>query len=125
MIACGNLLITSQTSCICPGDILTYECTVEGDQGGATVLKGNFIDCNNSYELVLHHSKFDEGTTASCYNHTITGQSFSAENNSYTSQFNIEFSSELIGETIECIHDDGISTFIVGNSTIKGTGEIL
>ena len=125
MLVCGNLLITSQKSCSCPGDILTYECTVEGTHGGATVLKGNFIECGSSNELVLYHQKFDEGTTASCNNHTVTGRSVSVENNTYISQFNIEFSLELIGETIECIHDDGALTFVVGNSMINGTGEIL
>ena len=105
---------------------MTYECTVESNKGGATILKGRFIECGSSIdtELVLHHSRFGKGTTAFCNNNTVTGQSVSVENDIYTSQFNIVFSTELIGETIECINDNGSLTSPAGNSTINGTGEV-
>lgn len=104
---------------------MTYECTVESTRGGATILKGNFIECCGSNELILHHKADSEGIIVSCNNNTITGQSVGVENNTYfTSQFNISFSTTLIGETIECIHDNGTFTSPAGNSIINGTGEV-
>ena len=65
-------------STICPGDVLTYECTVVGGpQGEATILRGksSFLDCYNKgsrgQEITLFHKEFDEGTSGTCNNGTI------------------------------------------------------
>ena len=117
--------------CTCPGDILTYECTVVSTDHGFTVLRGepNFTNCMGSSEvdkIVLSHLDFGDGTrdVITCNNHAITGQILRAKNETYTSQFNVTVTAELIGSTIECVSDDGASASVIGNFTINGTGGV-
>ena len=49
---CGQLVqITYVKGCTCPGDILTYECTVVGGLAGATILRGK----STTFSLSLIH----------------------------------------------------------------------
>ena len=123
--------ITNVKGCACPGDILTYKCTVVGGFGGATILRGKSttFSCysagSHGQKIILWHRLFDIGTSGVCNNGTIVGQSLRAENGSYTSQFNITVSSELIGETIECAHDNGSITSPVGHLKISRTSNYV
>ena len=47
------------------------------------------------------------------------GQSHRAENNCYTSELSIIVTSGMIGESIECAHDNG-TTHIIGSSAVVG-----
>ena len=104
--------------CAYPGDILTYECTMEG--GVATVWMGSVLDIYTC-DILFLHSRFNNGTAQkSCGNDTIVALGESVDNNTYTSRVNITASCELNGTTIQCFHDDGLVSLMVGNSTIIG-----
>ena len=109
---------------LCPGDMVIYECTVVGRT--TTVWKGSVVDhlCQKSdYELRLIHNRYNssEGTRGSCGNGSILGRSVSVENNTYTSQLVVHLTSDTYSVTrysIECIHDDGLTTTSVGSMNI-------
>ena len=117
--------ISNEKTCICPGDVLVFECTVEGGLADATIFRGTgFFDCSTretmNQEIILIHGRYDDGivTIGTCNNGSIVGRIIRAENGSYTSQLNVTFTSDLSGVIIECIHDDGITLSVIGNSTI-------
>ena len=117
--------MTTGDKCICPGEVLVFECTVI--RGTATVWRGtpDFIDCPTSdtmkQELVLLHNRYGEGIIGACNNNNIVGRIIKFDNGSYTSQLNVTFTSDLRGVTIECAHDDGFAVSVVGNRTIIDT----
>ena len=95
-----------------------------GGVGGTTVWKGTAFDCpSSSHEIILLHIRFknERGTHKACNNGTIVGQSLRVENTSYTSQLNVTVSSNMIGESIKCVHDDGKVATSVESSTIMPT----
>ena len=112
----------STGSCTCPGSTLTYECTVVGGSGGATVWRGTVFNCPLSdHEIVLLHGRFesDTGTFKTCNNGAIVGRGLRVEDNSsYTSQLNVTVSPDMIGESIECSHDHGGTTNVIGSSML-------
>lgn len=110
--------------CLCPqtvADNMTFECTTFG--AGITLWKGTAFNCiTNSHEIALRHSLFllPGGASGQCNNGNITGHSLRIEKNYYTSQLHIMFSPDLVGLSIECIHDNVNSVpQIIGNSTIE------
>ena len=73
------------------------------------------------HEIVLLHSHFvsDTGTFKTCNNGAIVGRSFRVEDNSsYTSQLNVTVSSDMIGESIECVHTPSATDVIVVGSSV-------
>lgn len=100
--------------------MLTFECQVTG--GTSTVWTGTAFMCtDNSNEIVLLHSRFNnesENAHGSCNNGNIVGEIIEVDGKNYTSQLNVTFNSSLIGETVDCISDDGKSTLLVANYTI-------
>ena len=67
-------MLKSSSQCVCPGDELTYECTVEGD-AGATLWTGTVFDCpetENQLEFV-HRRRFIK-TIRTCNNGAIVGR---------------------------------------------------
>ena len=112
------------SGCVCPGDILTYECTVMG--GTATVWTGIAFNCSrfSSTEIVLLHSRFisANGTSFICNNGAIVVGGLSVDGNNYTSQLNVTVTPETIGKTIECHYDDGRFAYTRFSSTISITG---
>ena len=120
--------------CICPGHTLTLECTVSlarSTQGGETVWKGSgtTFDCNNTHnEIVLLHSQFvstGPGVARMCNNGSIQAQSLrvNSENTTYTSQFNITVSSDIIDQNITCQYDD-VSSQITTIQVLKLTQKV-
>jgi hypothetical protein len=105
--------------CVCPGDILIYECTVM--RGVATVWTGSALDCN---EIVLLHSD-DEWYNKSglyCSNGATVARRLSVEGNNYTSQLNVTVTPDTAGQTVECLYDDGLTATLVFTSVIPKTG---
>ena len=100
----SKLVLTN--GCACPGDTLTYKCSVMGEPGGATVWFGNAFNCESN-ESVLFHRRFTElgGTLDVCNNGAIVAQSLSVNGNMYTSQLNVTLTSGIAGKTIMCTHD--------------------
>ena len=108
---------TSSSDCVSPGycNTLTFECTVVG--GSGTVWRGTAFNCDDSNdEIILLHSQFVNGTIGTCNNGTIVGQDIRVENDTYyTSQLSILVTSDLIGKSIECIHDEYANTTLIGS----------
>ena len=103
---------------VCPGDIVTYECTVIGDHGGITLWMGDFFYCSDSENVIeLLHSQFTylpggEATTRMCNDGNVVGRIIGVENGSYTSQLNITLTSDIFKKSIECAYDNGPGTSI-------------
>ena len=106
-------------SCICPGDIIAFVCSVSG--GAATVWKGSiFTDCleTSENEIILSHRRFEHGITKTCNDGAIVAYSTEVTNNSsYSSQLNVTVSPEMHNGTIECI-EDGLNVTSVGACTL-------
>ena len=95
------------SGCVCPGDTLSYECTVTGG-GGVTIWTGSAFNCSFKYnKIILIHSRFDTGTSGTCNNGAIVARSLSIEGNNYTSQLNVSVTPDTVGKTIECGSDNG------------------
>ena len=107
------------SGCACPGDTLTYECTVVGGPRGVTVWTGSGFDCAAN-EIVLSHKRFLNGTFGSCNNGAIVARSVSVEGNNYISQLNV--SSDIAGKTIKCLYDNGTICTIIFSIIISTTG---
>ena len=114
----------STGSCIYPGDIMTYECTVMGGLDGITVWRGSAFNCTMSdNEIVLLHGRFqsESDTLKMCNDGTIVGRGIIVENNSsFTSQLNVTVTPGIIGESVECVHD--INGTIIGSSIVTSNG---
>ena len=107
------------SGCACPGDSMTFECNNIGI--GTTVFRGSAFDCESSGNTIsLLHSRFHSpnGTNGTCNNGAIVGQSLNVEGNCYTSQLHVTISLDLLGKTIECVHDNGTLTEVVGRYLI-------
>ena len=99
-------VLTTVSSCICPGHEAVFECTV--DAGVTTVWRGSALENCSDGTVILRHSKFDEGHTI---NETcgasgqVVGHAISAEDGSYTSQLVISVTQQTIGNLIQCTTD--------------------
>ena len=94
--------------CVCPGDKLTYWCTVHGEATGATIWNGTaFSGCQpDPDEILLQHSRFTTtGSTGICNNGSIVGQSLSVQGSNYTSQLNVIITPDTVGKTVKCAYD--------------------
>ena len=118
--ALGQLVVLSD--CVCPGHELRLECTVVGV--GTTLWTGSAFYCPNfRNEIVLHHSRFESGTYTAC--NRIIGHSVNTTSDSdgvkYISQLIIQLDENgtLNGSTVECFHDDGLVTRLIGMHTIN------
>ena len=124
--------MTTKSGCTCLGYPQTYVCAVIGEPEGITVWQGSAFNCTSG-EISLFHDRYesDEGAFGDCNNGDIVGRSLrvnSIDNNnstvmSYVSQLSVTVSSNIIGKSIECIHDDGTTQTptVVGHSTITAT----
>ena len=125
-----GLQLLDNERCICPGESLTYECTVFGEHRGMTVWQGSTFNCT-SREISLFHSNYEttEGSYGECGD--IVGQSLRVDvnttnyNNSagyYVSQLTVPMISlETLEKTIECLYDDGTTSTSVEQMTITTT----
>ena len=108
----------SSSQCICPGDELTYECTVEGDDG-ATVWTGTVFDCpETENQLELVHIRRFLNTTRGCNDGAIVGRGIRVEGGNYTSHLYITVDPSMNGKSITCLYDVDSSKMLIGNSTI-------
>ena len=107
------------SDCVCPGHQLKLECTVVG--GGSTVWRENAVGC---IELVLRHSRFENGIAGTCNNGRIIVRSISTISDSdgikYISQLIIQLDENdtLEGRTVECAHDNGLHDIVIGTHVI-------
>ena len=97
---------TISLSCVCPGDVLTYTCTIIG--GGNTEWGGSAFDCpDSSDQIILRHSQYttEGGTFGNCNNNNIQARSVGVVDNSYTSQLNVTLNGNFPNNaTVTCTH---------------------
>ena len=108
---------------LCPGNVLTTECTNTGD--GTTVWQGTAIQCDYG-EISLVHSRFSgpRYPIATCNNGAIAAQGLRVINDSYISQLNFTVSPELNNTTMECWYDNGTTVMFIRSIqiTVSATG---
>lgn len=109
----NKLMLRTVHQCSCPGDILSFECMVIGNNFGTTVWRGSAFDCTSSEISLLHslyvnsmHMPASTHAYGDCNNGSIVAESLRRENTCYISQLNVTVSADMIGKSIECIHDD-------------------
>lgn len=103
------------SDCICLGNTVTYECTVQGDYGGFTLWMGDFFYCSLSSHqqfIELGHSQLltnsvQGGEAKVCNNGNIVGRIIRIENGSFISQLNVTLTSDIAGRSIKCAYDNG------------------
>ena len=103
----NRLILTND--CPCPGQNLTFECTIVG--GGTTLWQGaEVFDCPaHSNEIVLRHINFGSSVMGECNAGAIVGQSLRVESNSYTSRLSVVYSERLNGKNVTCAYDNGLT----------------
>ena len=121
-----RLLTAEETSCICPGRQLTYECTIVGSMIQYSVWKGSALtrieNCNAG--LSLRHVDFTQSGSASdsCNNGAVVASITNITGNTYNSRLTVSGTSlTLDGENVECLLDDGSNEVPVDTSTIRLT----
>ena len=115
--------------CVCPGDKLNHRCTVHEEAYGATLWNGTaFSGCQPDPEEILlqHHHFTTTGSTGTCNNGDIVGQSLGVQGENFTSQLNVTITPDTAGKTITCVYDAlssdqtqnmiKLSTIVPGNS---------
>ena len=128
----GQHLVDNSNRCLCPGDSLTFECTVIGESGGSTVWRGSVFNCIGR-EIALFHAEFEsiEGAYGECGDIVAMGQSVRSDVNTtngnsaivshYTSRLTVPSNSDRVGRTIECYYDDGATATLVERETVNIT----
>ena len=123
-------LMSKENECLCPGDVISYECTVVGNSAVNVVWKGSALMCsstNNEIILPLHDRNNTSligrrGYYKTCNNGTISASITAIdENGTYTSQLIVNSTPGIIGKTIECAYDDGATETTVGSLNISDT----
>ena len=87
---------------LCPGDVLTTECTNMG--GVATVWRGTGFRCDSNGDKIVLLLGGSYNPTGSCNNGAIVAQGLGFVNGSYTSHLNVTASQELNNTTVECVY---------------------
>jgi hypothetical protein len=110
------------SNCVCPGDKLTYRCTVQGNSTGATIWTGTAFSGCQQNAILLHFTSTGDSTDT-CNNGAIVGQSLGVRGNNYTSQLNVTITPETAGKTITCAYQDlaGQDSTIRFSTIIPGT----
>ena len=119
--------------CYCPGKVVTYECTVvlDGGEGGTTLWRGGAFHCQDGttmeFNLLHYRYSLPEGDNQSCNDGAIVGRSVQVENDthSYTSQLDVELTSDLLSTWIECAYDNGTEETVVGSLNIMAGMKVI
>jgi hypothetical protein len=102
--------------CACPGDTLTFDCTIMG--GGATIWRGSAFDCTSN-EIVLRHANFVPRTSESCNGGNIVGESMGVSGICYSSRLIVTITSDLNGQTVGCYGNSNGSMIQIGESRLS------
>ena len=88
------------TTCACPGDVLTFTCNIIG--GGATVWSGTTLDCSG--EIILRHDTFQPDVNNVCDGAVI--ETVGAKDNCYTSILNVTAGVGFNNTSARCLVQD-------------------
>ena len=115
----AGLTLLTNSSCICPGQQIVFECVTVGPAIQFTVWGGSALDCVNG--ISLRHGLFRNSgyANATCNNGAILARIVSIENNRYTSQLIVNTSLILNGKSVTCSLDDGSTETPVGTRVIN------
>ena len=107
-------------TCACPGDSLTYTCTVVG--GFLTQWRSI---CSGNIPITLSHAEFDGGSAVGeCNGGSVVGRGVSVVNDTgvpcYISELSFNASPDLNGRTVVCVHD---VTDTIGTDTVQIAGK--
>ena len=99
---------------------------MEGEPADTTIWNGSVFDCSGN-DIALIHSRFGsnpgEEAAGECNNGSIYARGVSVHGNCYTSQLNINVTSDMIGKTISCVHDTLSGVIVVGTLTVTTVGK--
>ena len=112
----------------CPGPsnktLLTFKCSVMGRPVGSTIWRGSAFNCSREGVVLLHRLFTSESDVHQmCNNGFIVGRGLRSENGCYTSQLNVTVTPDMIGKSIECVHNNITSVATVGSRNISKPGE--
>ena len=98
-------------------------CTTIGN--GTTVFGGSAFHCpSTNNEITLRHSQFKNANHGgTCNNDSIVAQFDKIEGDKYTSQVQVRITSDLLGKTINCSHDNGTETKLIGSYLFHLSGK--
>ena len=88
---------------------------------------GSAFNCaEKNNEVFLPHNQFGSSSRrySTCNNKTISGRGVRVLGRFYASQLSVKVSSDLIGKTIECVHDDVLTTKIGSSTLLVTTGKL-
>ena len=96
---------------------MVFECAVE--KGVATVWQGSALECRNSNdEIILLHSRFNNGTSSSCSSEAVVGMSIGVENDLYISQLVVRIKDGMTNREVKCFRDSGNEADLIGQQNI-------
>ena len=114
----------------CKCESLTLECNVFGTGITVLSLQGSSAICDNPSEIILLHSRYNlsSGTMGRtvCNDGAIElmGRSLRVEENCFTSQLQIKFNRNFVGNVVSCVYDNGTAAKVVGNYSIPSIGKL-
>ena len=115
------------SDCMCPGQSITYECTVVVAHGVFTIWTGSIMEAGCEIILInsqqasefLHQQRV-------CNGGAVVGRGVEVHDNCYTSQVTVLLTSDLDHRTIQCSSaDTGDSTITIGEAQILLTTGII
>ena len=85
--------------------------------------RGSIFNCAGmimTNSVSLRHSQFSniETVVGVCNDGIIKAYGISVSGNNYTSRLNITIEESMVGQTIECAHDDGRSENVIGQKVL-------
>lgn len=123
--AASNEFMPQTMGDACPGDVLMYNCTING--GGSTIWSGSAFDCETRMdEIILRHSQFVSGSSGNCNDGAVTAQSLGVvDSTCFTSQLSVTVDLEMNNKTVLCAHSSEIITTIGVGIISVATGESI
>ncbi len=109
---------TTGLGCILEGSTVSYECTVNDDDGErSTIWQGSAFNCSSSVINLAHPRYVSSGDSETCGD--LSGMSVRVSGNNFTSRLTLTATVGLNGTTIECTLSD---TVVLGNDTLRSGG---
>ena len=107
---------TLVTDCVCPQDVVTFECTI---CGLATAWEGTALDSCSGREITLTNRDFIEPIqTIICNGGAISARGISVKDGCFMSQLNITFNGTFQDTTVSCSVDNGTHASEVGRDIL-------